>query len=174
MNKIFEIIEAKKIFNLKYKQLDIIIHPQSYIHAIIKFKDGMIKIIAHETKMDIPIFNSLYLDDYKNIKTKKIDFNILNNATFFKVNINKFPSVNILKKLPETSSLYETVLVAANDELVKLFLNKKIKFGDISNNTSKIINKNEFKKLKKILPTKISEVINVSKLVKCKILLMNY
>ena len=124
--------------------------------------------------MDIPIFNSLYLDDYKNIKTKKIDFNILNNATFFKVNINKFPSVNILKKLPETSSLYETVLVAANDELVKLFLNKKIKFGDISNNTSKIINKNEFKKLKKILPTKVSEVINVSKLVKCKILLMNY
>jgi 1-deoxy-D-xylulose-5-phosphate reductoisomerase len=60
MNKVFEIIEAKKIFNLKYHQLDILVHPKSYIHAITKFNDGMIKIIAHDTNMKIPIFNSLY------------------------------------------------------------------------------------------------------------------
>ena len=59
VNKIFEIIEAKKIFSLSYRQLEIIIHPKSYVHAIIKFKDGMIKIIAHETTMQIPISNTL-------------------------------------------------------------------------------------------------------------------
>ena len=59
VNKIFEIIEAKKIFNISYRQLEILIHPKSYVHAIIKFKDGMIKIIAHETTMKIPIFNTL-------------------------------------------------------------------------------------------------------------------
>ena len=173
MNKVFEIIEAKKIFNLKYQQLGIIIHPQSYVHAIVKFSDGMIKVIAHDTTMEIPIFNSLYQNQSQNIKTNKINFNILNKTTFLKVDKRKFPSVNIINMMPEKGSLYETVLVAANDEYVKLFLNKKIKFNDIFYNTLKIINKNEFKRLKKILPTNISDVINVSKLVKNKINLMN-
>ena len=60
MNKVFEIMEAKKIFDLNYKTLDILVHPSSYVHAIIKFNDGMIKIIAHDTNMKIPIFNSLH------------------------------------------------------------------------------------------------------------------
>ena len=59
MNKVFEIIEAKKIFNLKYKQLRILIHPLSYLHAIVVFKDKMIKLIAHDTTMEIPIYNTL-------------------------------------------------------------------------------------------------------------------
>ena len=49
MNKVFEIIEAKKIFNIPYKKLEILIHPKSYVHAIIKFNNGLIKIIAHDT-----------------------------------------------------------------------------------------------------------------------------
>ena len=72
INKVFEIIEAKNIFNLDYKNLDIIIHPKSYIHAIIKYSDGMINLIAHETTMDIPIFNSIYQNNFKKeFKTKK-------------------------------------------------------------------------------------------------------
>ena len=59
MNKVFEVIEAKKIFNIPYKKLKILIHPKSYIHALLKFNDGMIKIIAHDTDMKIPIYNSL-------------------------------------------------------------------------------------------------------------------
>jgi 1-deoxy-D-xylulose-5-phosphate reductoisomerase len=73
MNKVFEIIEAKKIFDLKYHQLDILVHPTSYIHAITKFKDGMIKIIAHDTNMKIPNFNSLHSKQNKSIKTDKIN-----------------------------------------------------------------------------------------------------
>ena len=60
MNKVFEIIEAKKIFNFKYKQLSVLIHPQSYLHAIIKFKNGLTKLLVHDTNMSIPIFNSIY------------------------------------------------------------------------------------------------------------------
>ena len=62
MNKVFEIIEAKKIFNINYNQLDILIHPESYIHAIVEYKNKMITIIAHDTTMDIPIANTLYND----------------------------------------------------------------------------------------------------------------
>ena len=60
MNKVFEVIEAKKIFNLKYSQLGVLVHSQSYVHAIVKFTNGLIKVLVHETNMKIPIFNSLY------------------------------------------------------------------------------------------------------------------
>ena len=67
MNKVFEIIEAKKIFNLNYDKLRYFSSSNIICSCIIKFKDGMIKIIAHDTNMKIPIFNSLY-DNHKNIK----------------------------------------------------------------------------------------------------------
>ncbi len=169
INKVFEIIEAKKIFNLDYKNLGIIIHPQSYIHAILKFKDGMIKIIAHDTTMKIPIFNSIYYTNNKNIKTKKIDFFKLNKLQFTSVDEKKFSLVKILKILPKQNSLFETVLVSANDELVNQFLNKNISYNDINQILTKIINRSEFKKLKKILPRKVSDVIYISKYVRYKI-----
>ena len=168
MNKVFEVIEAKKIFNLEYKQIGIIIHPQSFIHAIVKFSDGMIKIIAHETTMEIPIHNTIY--DCKHYKAKNIfDFKKLNKINFSNVDIKKFPSVKVIKKLPVKNSLYETVLITANDEFVKLFLNKKIKFSKIFEETIKMINRTEFNKLKKIQPNKISDVIYIRNLVRNKI-----
>ena len=60
INKLYEVIEAKNIFNIPYKNIEILTHPKSYIHAIIKFKNGLIKIVAHDTTMKIPIFNTLY------------------------------------------------------------------------------------------------------------------
>ena len=59
MNKIFEFIEAKKIFNLNKKKLSILIHPSSFIHAIVFFKGNLIKFLAHDTNMTIPISNAL-------------------------------------------------------------------------------------------------------------------
>ena len=79
MNKVFEIIEAKNIFQISLKKLSILIHPKSYIHAILKFNDGMIKIIAHDTTMEIPIFNSIYENCKKNFSSKNIDIKKLNN-----------------------------------------------------------------------------------------------
>ena len=65
MNKVFEVIEAKHIFKIPYNKISILTHPSSYIHAIIKFSNGMIKIIAHDTTMQIPIFNTIYTDENK-------------------------------------------------------------------------------------------------------------
>jgi 1-deoxy-D-xylulose-5-phosphate reductoisomerase len=173
MNKVFEVIEAKNIFNLDYKKIKIIIHPQSFIHAIIQFSDGMLKIIAHETTMDIPIRNTIYNNQNRNFKYKNLNFNKLNNVKFLKVNTQKYPYVKIINRLPKTSSLYETVLVTANDEFVRLFLDKKIKYSDIINKTLRIINRKEFTKLKKILPRNVSEVITISKIVKDRIKSIN-
>ena len=169
INKVFEVIEAKKIFNLNYKQLNIIIHPQSYIHAIIKFTDGMIKIIAHDTTMEIPIFNSIYLNSKKKIKTNQIDFKKLNNLNFQKIDRKKFPSVKILNTFSNNFSLYETALVTANDEFVRLFLDNKITYNSILPNIFKIMKLNDIIKLKKNVPTSISEVISIRDYVQSKI-----
>ena len=173
INKVFEVIEAKNIFNLDYKKIDVIIHPQSFIHAIIKYSDGMVKIIAHETTMEIPIHNTIF--DQKTYKAnfKEFNFKKLNKINFLQVDKKKFPSINIIKKLPNISSLYETVLVTANDEYVKLYLNKKINYTSIIEKILKIINRKEFTVLKKILPRNISDVINTSEIVRNRIKSIN-
>ena len=166
MNKVFEVIEAKNIFNLSYDKISILIHPESYVHAILKFNNGLIKIIGHETSMKIPIFNTLYLDTQKTLKTKTLDIKKLNNLNLNSVEYNRYPAVKLLHNLPKTSSLYETVLVSANDELVKLFLEGKIEFTDIFTQLSKI---NIFNKYKKIKPNNVNKIIELNKYVRLKI-----
>jgi len=171
MNKIFEIIEAKKIFNIKYNQLSILIHPDSYIHAIVEFKNRMISIIAHDTTMDIPIYNTLFDDNKSYIlnKSYSLDIKKLNNLFLKNVQLKKFPVVKILKLLPSKSSLFETALVAANDELVNLYLKNKIRYNDISSLLIKEISKKYIMIMKKKSPTKVSSILNVTNLVRSKI-----
>ena len=169
MNKVFEIIEAKNIFNVSYKKLSILIHPKSYIHAIVKFNNGMTKIIAHDTSMKIPILNSLNLNSDGLIKSKKLNLMILNNLDLQNVDKNKFPVVNILKEVPKSSSLFETLIVSANDELVELFLKKRIQFVDIYKKLSKLISLNEFQQYKKIKVKKLNSIIQLDKYVRLKI-----
>ena len=168
MNKVFEIIEAKKIFNISYRKISILIHPKSYVHAIIKFKNGLTKLVVHDTNMKIPIYNSLYSSS-RFINSKKLDFNILNNLNFKEIDKNRFPVTRILNNLPEKSSLFENVLVSSNDKLVEFFLNKKIKFTDIQKILFKLINLKEFKKLKTKKPKSVKEIINLDKIVNTKI-----
>ena len=158
MNKVFEIMEAKKIFNLKYESLDILVHPSSYVHAIVKFNDGMLKIIAHDTNMKIPIFNSLY-NSQKKIKTDELNLKKLNFLDLKKVDIDKFPSIKIIKKLKNEESSLETIIVLANDILVDLFLLKKIYFTDIVSFLQKLINMKKFNSYRLIKLKDISSII---------------
>ena len=165
MNKVFEIIEAKKIFNIDYNKLDILVHPSSYIHAIIKFKDGMIKIIAHDTNMKIPIFNSLYDNRQKSILSEQLNLKKLNSLNLKQVDTNKFPSIKIIKKLETKKPLLETIIVLANDELVNLFLLKKLNFTDINKCLQRLINMKEFVNLSQKKPGNIGSIISIKDLV---------
>ena len=169
MNKVFEIIEAKKIFDLKYMQINILIHPNSYLHAIVKFNNGLTKLLIHDTNMSIPIFNSIYLKGDKKIKSKNLNLDILNNLNLTNVDQKRFPVVQILKKLHNKCSLFETVIVSANDNLVHQFLNGKIKFTDISKNLLKILNDKEFLKLKNITPKNIEDINKLANYVSLKV-----
>ena len=168
MNKVFEVIEAQRIFNIDSSKFKILIHPKSYVHAIIKFNNGLTKILVHDTDMKIPIFNSIYYKKNLKIKSSKLDLNILNNLDFSRVNLKKFPSIKILNKIPKNISLYETVLVSANDQLVDLFLKNKISFQKITTFLKKILGMKIFLKYKKRSPKNYKEIIKLSDYVRLK------
>ena len=168
MNKVFEVIEAQRIFNIDINKFKILIHPKSYVHAIVKFTNGLTKILVHDTDMKIPIFNSIYGNNNKKIKSSKINLSILNNLNFIKVNSSRFPSIKILRMIPNKISLYETIMVSANDQLVGLFLDGKINFSDITRLLKKIMKMNIFMKYKKRVPKNFNELINLSKFVRLK------
>ena len=169
MNKVFEIIEAKKIFNLSYKQLKILIHPKSYLHAIVKFDDGLSKLLVHDTNMTIPIFNSIYFNTDKKLKSKDIDIEALNNLDLKTIDNIRFPAIKILNNMSEKDSLFETVIVSANDMLVSLFLSGKISFTDISQILLKTCNLSEFNKFKSKKPKNINEINDLADYVSLKI-----
>ena len=168
MNKVFEVIEAQRIFNIELKKFKILIHPNSYVHSIVKFNNGTTKILVHDTDMKIPIFNTLYQNNSKKLNSKKLDITKLNNLNFRNIDRKKFPVIKILNHVSKRFSLYETVIVSANDSLVELFLEGKIKFLDISKYLYKIVKLKEFKKFKRILPTEVNQIIKLSKYVRLK------
>ena len=168
MNKVFEIIEAKKIFNIELKKFKILIHPKSYVHAIVKLKNGLIKIVAHDTDMKIPITNSLYLNENKFIKTKNINVKILNNLKLTEVNKKQFPLIKLLKAVPKNNTLFETLLVSMNDELVSLFLNKKISYDQISKNLLSQINSKSFSKFKRKKLNNLAQIEKLNNFVRLK------
>ena len=119
--------------------------------------------------MAIPIVNSLN----KNLNQKnksQINFKILNNLNFIDVDKKKFPVIKLLEKYPNYCTLFDTALVSINDELVNLFLNKKISFNDISKNLLYVLNLKSIKRLKKIIPKNYKEISNINDFVRLKII----
>ena len=131
------------------------------------------KILAHETTMEIPIANTLN-NVFKNInfdykKLSMLNLKNLNNLELSKIKENKFPLIKILKTLPKKDSLFETLLVAANDEFVNLFLKKKISYSDLLNKLVKFVTKKEFTKYKRIEPKNIIDILNLNQIIRSKI-----
>ena len=158
MNKVFELIEAIKIFNINKNKISIIIHPTSYIHAIIFFKGGIIKLLAHDTSMKIPISNAIGIknETNKNIIEKKLLK--LNNLKFLNPNLKKFPLLKLIKLIPKQESLFETVLITMNDSLVEKYLNNQINYVSIQSNIINLIKNPYFKKFYKLKPKNIYDI----------------
>ena len=158
MNKVFEVIEAQRLFSIGYKNIKILIHPESYLHSIVKFNNGITKFLVHDTNMKIPIFNSIYSNKNASIESNKLNLKIMNNLNLTFPNKKKFPHLTILNKIPKKISLFETVIISANDEIVNQFLSGKIPYIKIYKILSRVINYNKFKKLKKSKPLNLKQI----------------
>ena len=158
MNKVFEVIEACRIFKFNKKKYRIMIHPQSYVHSIIRFKNGLIKMILYNTDMKIPISNTLYGRKNHVLNVKKIDARILSKLNFQNVNTKRFPSIKLINKCLNLGFLAPTIVNASNEVLVNLFLTKKIGFLKIVNTINKIFRDKDFKKHAKRKPESIKDI----------------
>ena len=127
MNKILELVEAQKIFNISNKKLDIIIHPESLVHAIIELKNGLSHFVYHETSMAIPIANAIF-DNQINVNDfYEVRKNNLRSLSFRKADSKIFPMIKLKNKIFQYNSS-PIIINAANEVLVDQFLRKKIPF----------------------------------------------
>ena len=166
MNKIFEFIEAKKIFNVKKNQISILIHPSSYVHAIIYFKGDIIKFLAHETDMSIPISNALGIINNKVSIFSKKNLLKINNLKFETPKRTNFPLLSLLSLIPEKPSYFETILITINDSLVNKYLNNEISYLSIQSNLLRLIKKPYFVKFYKLKPKNIYDIKSMINLTK--------
>ena len=132
MNKGFEVIEAYWLFGIDYKNIDIVVHPQSIIHSMIEYIDGSIKAQLSEPSMRIPIQFALTYPERFKVEDEKFNFFKNDKLTFEKPDFDKFPCLKLAYEAGSKGGTYTTVLNVANDIAVDLFLKDKIHFMEIS------------------------------------------
>ncbi len=164
MNKIFELIEAHKLFNIPLKKIEILIHPNSLVHAIVKFKNGLTKILYHDTSMIIPLANAIFdgnllIKEYLN-KNKKIESNFFPDLIFKKPNKKIFPIIKVIERINEFPST-PIILNSANEVLVEQFLQKNIPFLSIAKIIMAIMNDRNYKKYAIKRPKNINQIKSI-------------
>ncbi len=147
MNKVLELIEAQKIFDFDKNKYHIVIHPQSLVHAIVKFKNGITKLLYHEPNMTIPIANAIFDSNFQiNTLSKSKNFNNgIEDLNFLKVDEKRFPIIKIIPKLNQYQST-PIIINAVNEILIDHFLKRKISFNSISKYLFKVLKDKNYKK----------------------------
>lgn len=131
MNKGFEVIEAKWLFNVQPKQIEVVVHRQSILHSAVQFKDGSIIANLGPKSMQIPIAYALNYPDRLENGIEKISLFDIQNLTFEKPDLEKFKCLKLAYEAIEKGHSHQVVLNAANEIAVDAFLNHKIKYTDI-------------------------------------------
>jgi 1-deoxy-D-xylulose-5-phosphate reductoisomerase len=132
MNKGFEVIEAHYLFDIPLSQIDVLIHPESKIHALVEFRDGSYLADIGPTSMAIPIAHALYRGKRPlTLKHPRLPLEAFNTWHFYPLEKEQFPAVEIAKNALEKGGIYPTILNAANEEAVHAFLNGQIHFNEI-------------------------------------------
>ncbi|MEA3317561.1 MAG: 1-deoxy-D-xylulose-5-phosphate reductoisomerase, partial [Bacteroidota bacterium] len=144
MNKGFEAIEAKWLFNLKPEQIDVIVHPQSIIHSLVQFEDSSMKAQMGLPDMKLPIVYALSYPDRYKTDFERFDFLNYPELTFEKPNIEKFRNLEYAYFAMRKGGNMPCILNAANEVVVSAFLNNKIGFLEMSDIIEKSIHKINF------------------------------
>ena len=131
MNKGLEVIEAHHLFNVDYEDINVVVHPQSIIHSGVEFKDGSVITQMGNPDMRLPIQYALNYPKRKTSVVDKLDFFSLKPLTFEKPDMNTFRCLSLAFEAGKIGGIMPTILNAANEVCVSLFISKKINFLDI-------------------------------------------
>ena len=166
MNKMLELIEAQKLFSIKENKIEIVIHPQSLVHAIIELKNGLCKFIYHDTTMIIPIANALFdghfnIEDFLKIKNNKKKY-FFENLNFMNVDQKRFPIIKLKKRLNEHFST-PIIINAVNEVLVDEYLKKRILFNSFYKYLSMVMSDRNYKKYAIKEPDNINQILQIDR-----------
>jgi 1-deoxy-D-xylulose-5-phosphate reductoisomerase len=132
MNKGFEVIEAKWLFDLNIDQIDVLVHPQSIVHSMVQFKDGSVKAQLGLPDMRLPIAYALSYPNRLENNYERLDFLKFNQLTFEKPDIERFRNLGFAFEAMKQGGNMPCILNAANEIAVYGFLHDKISFLGMS------------------------------------------
>ena len=132
MNKGLELIEAHWLFNCPSEKLEVVIHPQSVIHSMVRYRDGSVLAQLGNPDMRTPIAYCLGLPERIDSGVGELDFGALSALTFQKPDFDRFPCLKLAYQAMNAGGAAPCVLNAANEVAVAAFLDKRIKFTDIA------------------------------------------
>ena len=155
MNKGLEVIEAKWFFNIPANKIEILIHPQSYVHSMVQFIDGTILAQIGDHDMRIPIQYALFYPNRTINNFSRLELSKVGQLTFKKPNFDKFPCIKLAYQALELGGTMPAVLNGANEIAVDAFLNSKISFSEIP-----IIIQNTMKEHKPKYNPNISDILD--------------
>lgn len=143
MNKGFEVIEAMHLFGLKQEQVEVIIHPESIVHAFVQFKDGSVKSQLSSPDMRLPIIYALAYPQRLKTDLPRLDFNKIQNLNFKSVDHQTFQGPRIAHAAIKKGGKAPAILTNANNRAVKAFLNGKMNLNQIYDYLKKSISTEE-------------------------------
>ena len=132
MNKGFEVIEAKWLFDAAPGQIEVVIHPQSIIHSMVQFEDGAIKAQLGMPDMKLPIQYALSYPDRLHAPFERIDFNQIKELTFETPDTSRFPNLALAYEALRQGGNMPCIINAANEVMVAAFLQDRVKFYQMS------------------------------------------
>ncbi|MFN8360695.1 MAG: 1-deoxy-D-xylulose-5-phosphate reductoisomerase [Candidatus Kapaibacterium sp.] len=131
MNKGFEVIEAKWLFDLPPEKIDVLVHPQSIIHSMVQFQDGSVKAQLGTPDMRVPIGYALHFPHHKPMNFPRLDLAAMGQLTFFPPDFEKFPCLQLAFDALAMGGTAPAILNAANEIAVQAFLKESIRYIDI-------------------------------------------
>ncbi len=161
MNKGFEVIEAKWLFNVEPDQIQVVVHRKSIVHSMVQFVDGTIMANLGPKSMQVPIAYALNYPKRLKNNIEKIDLFEISQLVFEKPNLEKFQCLKLAFEAIEKGHSYQVVLNAANEVLVDAFLNKKITYTQIPKGIQKMLDSHKPMELKTV-----EEILELDKKVK--------
>ena len=131
VNKGLEVMEAKWLFGVDYSQIEVVIQPQSIIHSMVEYEDGAVIAQLGTPDMKLPIQYALYYPERRYLPGDRLDFSTLQQITFEQPDLETFYGLKLAFEAGRTGGSLPTVLNAANEKAVALFLDRKIKYLQI-------------------------------------------
>ncbi|MQC08747.1 1-deoxy-D-xylulose-5-phosphate reductoisomerase [Morganella morganii] len=158
MNKGLEYIEARYFFNASAKQMEVIVHPQSVIHSMVRYTDGSIIAQLGTPDMRTPISYSMSYPDRITAGAERLDFPRMGGLTFTEPDYNRYPCLKLAIEACDDGQAATTAMNAANEETVQAFLQNRIRFTDIAQINRMVVENHRFTE-----PQSIDDVLIIDK-----------